>query len=147
MVNHLCLQEKMYICHIYSLFIHHVFSGLKKSLCISIFIPVCGRYIWEISQLALISVKILVSHGQISRLQLKFRFLPQLSIKFIFSNTVCAGSLGNFAFGPHFVQQFKVSCVAKWEISTISLTVWHVGYQSHGILGNFDIVPTKSVIS
>ena len=26
-----------------------------------------------------------------------------------------------------------VSCVAKWEITTISLTVWHVGYQSHGI--------------
>ena len=29
----------------------------------------------------------------------------------------------------------------------ISLTVWHVGYQSHGILGNFDIFPTKSAIS
>ena len=137
----------MYICHISSSFIHHVFSGLKKSLCISILYQSVVGYIWEISQSALISVKILVTHGQISELQSKFQFLPQLSIKFIFSNTVCAGYLGNFTFGPHFVQQFMVSCVAKQEISTISLTVWHVGYQSHGILGNFDIFPTKSVIS
>ena len=143
MFNHLCLQGKC----TYVTFIHHVFSGLKKKSTYFNFIPVCGRYIWEISQSALISVKILVTHWQICGLQSKFQFLPQLSIKSIFSNTVHAGYLGNFAFGPHFVQQFMVSCVAKWEISTISLTVWHVGYQSHGILGNFDIFPTKSVIS
>ena len=133
----------MYICHIYS----SCFLRSKEKSMYFNFIPVCGRYIWEISQLALILVKILVTHWQICGLQLKFQFLPKLSIKSIFSNMVCAGYLGNFAFGPHFVQQFTVSCVAKWEISTISLTVWHIGYQSHGILGNFDIFPTKSVIS
>ena len=119
-----------------------------KSLCkVCLITFVCGRYIWEISQLALILVKILVTHWQICGLQLKFQFLLQLSIKSIFSNTVHAGYLANFTFGPHFVQQFMVSCVAKWEISTISLTVWHLGYQSHGILGNLDIFLTKSVIS
>ena len=30
-------------------------------------------------------------------------------------------------------------CMAKWEISNISLSVWLVGYLSHGILGNFAI--------
>ena len=48
---------------------------------------------------------------------------------------------------PILCSNLQVSCVAKWEISTISLTVWHVGYQSHGILGNFNIFPTKSVVS
>ena len=103
-------------------------------------------YIWEISQLALIPVIILVSHWQICGLQSKSQFLSQLSIKSIFSNMVHVGYLGNFTLGPHFVQQFTVSYVAKWEISPNSLTVWHVGYQSHGILGNFNIFPTKSVI-
>ena len=40
-----------------------------------------------------------------------------------------------------------VLCIVKWEISTISHSVWHVGYQSHGILQNFAIFPPKSAIS
>ena len=47
----------------------------------------------------------------------------------------------------HFVQQFKVLYMVKWEISTISLSVWHVGYKSQGILQNFAIFPPKSAIS
>ena len=30
-------------------------------------------------------------------------------------------------------------CMAKWEISNISLSVWLIGYLSHGILGNFAV--------
>ena len=40
-----------------------------------------------------------------------------------------------------------VSCMVKQEISNISLSVWHVGCQSHGILGNFAVFPPKSAIS
>ena len=40
-----------------------------------------------------------------------------------------------------------VLCIAKWEISTISLSVCHVGYKGHGILGNFAVFPPKSAIS
>ena len=40
-----------------------------------------------------------------------------------------------------------VSCMAKQEISNISLSVWHIGCQSHGILGNFTVFPPKSAIS
>ena len=111
------------------------------------FIPVCGKVYLGNFPIGTYTSQILVTHWQICGLQSKFRFLLQLSIKFVFSNMICAGYLGNFTFGSHFVQQFMVSCVAKWEISTISLTVWHIDYQSHGILGNFNIVPTKSVVS
>ena len=38
-------------------------------------------------------------------------------------------------------------CVAKWEISNISLIVRHIGYQSHGILQNFTNFPPISAIS
>ena len=37
--------------------------------------------------------------------------------------------------------------MVKWEISNISLSVWYVGCQSHGILGNFAVFPLKSAIS
>ena len=40
-----------------------------------------------------------------------------------------------------------VSCMVKWEISNIFLSVWLIGYQSHGILGNFAVFPLKSAIS
>ena len=40
-----------------------------------------------------------------------------------------------------------VSCMVKQEISNISLSVWHMGCQSHGILGNFAVFPPKSAIS
>ena len=40
-----------------------------------------------------------------------------------------------------------VSGMAKWEISNISLSVWYVGCQSHGSLGNFTVFPPKSAIS
>ena len=40
-----------------------------------------------------------------------------------------------------------VSGMAKWEISNISLSVWYIGCQSHGILGNFAVFPPKSAIS
>ena len=40
-----------------------------------------------------------------------------------------------------------VSSMAKWEISNISLSVWYIGCQSHGILGNFAVIPLKSAIS
>ena len=30
-----------------------------------------------------------------------------------------------------------ILCIVKWEISTLFLTVWHIGYQSHGISWNF----------
>ena len=84
------LTGKRHICHIY----------LSCSSKVSIFIPACGRYIWEISQLALISVKILFTHWQICGLQSKFQFLPQLSIKSIFSYMVHARLIvQNFALG------------------------------------------------
>ena len=133
----------MYICHIYSsCFLRSKEESLSISILCQSVVGIFGKFPnWHLYQ-----SKILVTLA-ICGLQSKFQFLPHLSIKSIFSNTVCVGYLGNFAFGPHFVQQFMVSCVAKMEISTISLTVWHVGYQSHGILGNFDIFPTKSAIS
>ena len=37
--------------------------------------------------------------------------------------------------------------MVKHEISNISLFVWYVGCQSHGILGNFAVLPPKSAIS
>ena len=40
-----------------------------------------------------------------------------------------------------------VLCMVKWEISNISLSVWYVGCQSHGILGNFTVFPLTSAIS
>ena len=40
-----------------------------------------------------------------------------------------------------------VSCMVKQEISNISLSVWYVGCQSHGILGNLAVFPLKSTIS
>ena len=57
----------------------------------------------------------------------------QLSIKSIFSNIISIGYWQNFTFGPILCSNLHLVCIAKWEISTISLTVWHVGYQSHGI--------------
>ena len=42
------------------------------------------------------------------------------------------------------------SCVlhmVKHEISNISLSVWYIGCQSHGILGNFAVFPPKSAVS
>ena len=72
MFNHLKLQGKCtYVTNI-----HHVFVKSRENVHISIFVAFCGREIWEISQLALILVAILVIHWQISRLQLKFQFLP-----------------------------------------------------------------------
>ena len=91
MFNHLCIQGKIHICHIY----------LSYSSQVSIFIPACGRYIWEISQVGTsFWVKILLTQLANCGLQLKFQFLPHLSIKSIFSNMVCAGYLWNFTFGP-----------------------------------------------
>ena len=40
-----------------------------------------------------------------------------------------------------------VLCMVKCEISNISLFVWYIGCQSHGILGNFAVHPPKSAIS
>ena len=40
-----------------------------------------------------------------------------------------------------------VLCMVKCEISNISLSVWYIGCQSHGILGNFAVFPPKSAIS
>ena len=70
-----------------------------------------------------------------------------MSTKSIFSNMAHAHYLGNFAFGFLLCKHFMVICVAKWKISTISLTFGLIGSKSHGILGNFDISPTKSVVS
>ena len=136
MFNHLCLQGKMHICHIY----------LACSSKVSIFIPACGRYIWKFSQLALNSVKILVTHWQFVGCNQNFDFCSSCQSNLFLVHGSCR-LIAKFCLWPCFVQKFMVSCVAKWEISTISLTVWHVGYQSHGILGNFDIFPTKSAIS
>ena len=49
-------------------------------------------------------------------------------------------------FAP-FCAAIYVLCIVKWEISTISLSVWHIGYKGYGILGNFAIFPAKSAIS
>ena len=38
-----------------------------------------------------------------------------------------------------------VSCMVKWEISNISLSILLIGYQSHGILGNFTIGPALCI--
>ena len=40
-----------------------------------------------------------------------------------------------------------ILCIVKWEIPTISLSVWYVGYKSHGILWNFALFPPKSAVS
>ena len=72
MFNHLCLQGKC----TYVTFIHHVLLRPKEMVCISIFIPACGRYIWEISQSALILVKILVTHWQFAGYNRNFNFCP-----------------------------------------------------------------------
>ena len=61
-------RENVHMSHIFIMF----FSSLGKNLHISIFVAFFGREIWEISQLALISVTILVIHWQISGLQSKF---------------------------------------------------------------------------
>ena len=37
----------------------------------------------------------------------------------------------------------SVLCVAKWEISNISVSVWLIGHQSHSILGNFTVGPAS----
>ena len=133
----------MYICHIYS---SCFLRSKEESLCISILCQFVVGIFGKFPNQHLYQSKFWLLVGNLQA-TIKILNLPHLSIKSSFSNMVCVGYLGNFAFGPHFVQQFMVSCIAKWEISTISLTVWHIGYQSHGILGNFDIVPTKSIIS
>ena len=51
-------RENVHMSHLFIMFSQ--VQG-KNSLCISTFIPVCGRYNWEISQLALILVKILAN--------------------------------------------------------------------------------------
>ena len=89
-------RENAHMSH----FIHHVFSGLKKSLHISILyqsvVGIFGKFPnWHLYQ-----SKVLVTHWQICGLQSKFQFLPQLSIKSISINTACAGYLGNFALAP-----------------------------------------------
>ena len=99
----------MYICLIYS---SCFLRSKEKSMYFNLYQSVV-RYIWEISQLALIPVKILVTHWQICGLQSKFQFLPQLSIKSIFSNKVCAGYLGNFTSGP-------ILCSNLWLVVLLS---------------------------
>ena len=61
-------SENVHMSHLFIMFSQ--VQG-RKSMYFN-FIPVCGMYIWEISQLALIPVKILVTHWQICGLQLKF---------------------------------------------------------------------------
>ena len=82
-------RENVHMSHLFIM----SFSGLRKKSTYFNFIPVCGRYIGEIFQLALILVKILVTHWQICGLQSKFQFLPQLSIKSIFNYMVHVGYL------------------------------------------------------
>ena len=61
------------------------------------------------------------SVGKLVGYNQNFNFCPSGQSNSIVSNMVHAGYLGNFTFGPPFVQQFMVNCVAKQEISTISL--------------------------
>ena len=56
----------MHICHI----------CVSYSSQVSICIPACGRYIWKISKLALISVKILVTCWQFAGYNRNFNFCP-----------------------------------------------------------------------
>ena len=56
----------MHTCHIY----------LSYSSKVSVFIPACGRYNWEISKSALILVKTLVTHWQIVGYNQNFDFCP-----------------------------------------------------------------------
>ena len=65
-------RENAHMSHLFIMF----FSGLRKCLCISIFIPACGRYIWEISQSTLILVKMLVTHWQFVGYNRNFDFCP-----------------------------------------------------------------------
>ena len=89
-------REYAHMSHLFIMF----FSGQRKCLCISIFIPACGRYIWEISQSALISVKILVTHWQFVGYNPNFDFHP-----------ICQSNL-------FLVTQFVL---AIWEILPLAL--------------------------
>ena len=54
--------------------IYHIY--LSYSSKVSVLIPAYGRYNWEISKLALISVKILVTHWQFVGHNQNFNFCP-----------------------------------------------------------------------
>ena len=93
----------------------------------------------------------------------KFHLLPCLVQQFTFSILPNGkfplfpslfGTLAIKAMAFHEILPFApfcavvyILCIVKWEISTISLTVWHVGHKSHGILQNFAIFPPKCAIS
>ena len=109
--------------------------------------PVCSRYIWEISQSAFIPIKILATHWQFVGYNQNFDFCPICQSNLFLVTQFVLAIWEILPLATVLCSNLREVCVSKWGISTISLTVWHVGYQSHGILGNFDTFPTKSVIS
>ena len=114
MFNHLCLQGKF----TYVTFIHHVFSGPRKKVYVFQFLYQSVVGIWkEISQLALILVKILVTHWQICGLQSKFQFLCPSCQSNLFLVTWFMVAIWEISpLAPILCSKFMVSCVAKWEI-------------------------------
>ena len=115
------------------------------------FTPASGRYIGEISKLAPISVKIILSFWQLMGHNQNFNFHPAV-IQIYFNNI---SSINHWLLKPWHFGKFQplallcalnyVSCMVKWEISNISLYVWLIGYLSQGILGNFTIGPAVCI--
>ena len=106
MFNHFCSQVKY-------TYVTFIFSS----------IPASGRYIGEISKLSLISVKIPLFNWQIMGPQLKILISAQLSIKSILSNIYSIGYWCEILPLALFCAAIYISCMVKWEISTISLSV------------------------
>ena len=90
MFNHLFLQGK---CTCVT-FVYHILLRFQ------FFIPACGRHIWEISKLALILVKILVTRWQFVGYNQNLNFCPTCQSNLFLVTWFVAGYLGNFAFGP-----------------------------------------------
>ena len=104
-------------------------------------IPASGRYIGDISKLALISVKIHFSIGKLwARIEIPIS--AQLSIKSIFSNLISIGYWQNFTLGPvlysnlHLVYcqmgnfHYFPHCLTHWLLKP-----WH--------FAKFHYLPTK----
>ena len=108
--------QNIHMSHLFILF----FSSILAS----------GGYIGEISKSALITVKIQLFTWQIMGHNQNFDLCPSFSPKKILRLRKRSWSLVKFHPWPCFVQYISFKCSAKWEISTISLSVWHIGCQS-----------------
>ena len=134
----------MYICHIYSsCFLRSKEESLSISILCQSVVGIFGKFPnWHLYQ-----SKILVTRWQFAGYNQNFDFCPICQSNLFLVTQFVLAIWEILPLAPILCSNLWLVVLLKWEISTISLTVWHVGYQSHGILGNFDIFPTKSAIS